>query len=622
MNAIKYLDKIEGPQDLKKLSESALADLADEVRWTIIETVSKTGGHLAPSLGVVELAVAIHRVFDAPKDKIVWDVGHQAYAHKILTGRYDRFDTLRQDGGLSGFVRMSESPYDAFTVGHSSTSISAALGMACAKSLSHDPAKVVAIIGDGSMTAGMAYEALNQAGGLHKDLIVVLNDNEMSIAPNVGALSSFVSRKLSSSRRFLGLRNEFKRFLKPGSMRYGLMKRVEESLKTFLTPGMLFEAFDFQYLGPIPGHRLDHLIEALETAKTVNAPALVHVITKKGKGYPPAEANPTYFHGVGSFEISTGACASSDKTRLTYTQAFGDTLLRLAEKNEKIVAVTAAMPEGTGLAPFARAYPLRFFDVGIAEQHGVTFAAGLAAEGYRPVVAIYSTFIQRAFDQVLHDVCIERLPVLFALDRAGLVGEDGPTHHGAFDLSFLRSIPNLVLMAPRDEAELARMLATGLALNGPSAIRYPRGVGVGTPLPDNPEPIPIGQAEILRRGGHCVILAVGRMVCEAMSAATELALGGIETTVVDARFIKPLDEALILELCREIPRLVTVEENALCGGFGGAVLECLADNGLGGVRVSRIGIMDQFVEHGPQPVLRRRYGLDAAGIAHAVRQVV
>ncbi len=619
---LRYLPGIRSPEDVKKLPEKALIELAEEVRWTIIETVSRTGGHLAPSLGVVELAVALHAVFDAPRDKIVWDVGHQAYAHKLLTGRYERFGTLRQDGGLSGFTRMSESPYDAFTVGHSSTSISAGLGMACGKALSGDPGKVVAVIGDGSMTAGMAYEAMNQAGGLNRDLIVVLNDNEMSIAPNVGALASFLSRKLSSSKKFLDWRNDFKRFLKPGSVRYRLMKRVEGSLKSFLTPGMLFEAFGFQYLGPIPGHRLDHLIEALQTVKTIGTPALVHVLTTKGKGYPPAEANPTFFHGVGSFEIATGACAASDKSRLSYTQAFGETLVRLARKNEKIVAVTAAMPEGTGLTAFSEAFPERFFDVGIAEQHGVTFAAGLAAEGFRPVVAIYSTFLQRAFDQVLHDVCIESLPVTFALDRGGLVGEDGPTHHGAFDLSFLRAIPNLTIMAPKDEAELARMMATAVSLNGPAAVRYPRGTGVGVPLPEDPEPLPVGRAEILREGSDVLILAAGRMVCEAMAASFELEKLGVSATVVNARFVKPLDSGLIVELCGKIPRVVTVEENALCGGFGSAVLECLADAGLTGVRVLRLGIPDQFIEHGPQGVLRRRYGLDAAGIVQAARQVV
>ncbi|MEW5736637.1 MAG: 1-deoxy-D-xylulose-5-phosphate synthase [Thermodesulfobacteriota bacterium] len=617
------LERIQSPADLRSLSPEDLLHLADEIRAMIIQTVSVTGGHLAPSLGVVELAIALHYVFEAPRDKIIWDVGHQSYAHKLLTGRFPRFSTLRRDGGLSGFARMSESEYDAFTVGHSSTSISAGLGMACAKALKNDPSKVVAVIGDGSLTAGLAYEGLNQAGDLKKDLIVVLNDNEMSIAPNVGALASFISRKLSSSKKFLDWRSEIKSLLRPGSAAYKMMKRLEESFKVLLTPGILFEAFDFQYFGPINGHRLDQLIGTLAAVKNVGAPVLVHVLTTKGKGYLPAEQNPTYFHGVGSFEVATGNCIKPDKPRpQSYTQAFGETLVRLAEQNPKIVAVTAAMPEGTGLSRFAEVFPERFFDVGIAEPHGVTFAAGLAAEGFRPVVAIYSTFLQRAFDQVLHDVCIESLPVLFALDRGGLVGEDGPTHHGAFDLSFLRSVPNLTIMAPRDEAELARMLVTGLTLPGPSVVRYPRGAGTGADIPEKPEPIPVGTAEILAEGGDILFLAVGRMVDEALCAAQALAKENIKATVVNARFIKPLDVQLIASLCEKIPFVVTCEENALCGGFGSAVVELLADRGLSGVKIARVGIPDRFVEHGPAGTLRSRYGLDAAGIVGKARELL
>lgn len=614
-NNYSLLENIASPADVKSLEREALPELAAQIRSKIIETVSRTGGHLAPSLGVVDLTIALHFVFNTPPDKIIFDVGHQAYAHKMLTGRFSRFDTLRQRGGLSGFVRMSESPYDAFTVGHASTSISAGLGMACGKELKGERAKVVSVIGDGSMTAGLAYEGLNQAGGLKKDLIVVLNDNDMSIAPNVGALSGFLSRKLSSSRSFLGWREEFKSLLRQGSVAYKLMKRLEESFKAFITPGMLFEAFDFNYFGPINGHRIDHLIDAFEAVRQTNSPALVHVLTTKGKGYEPAERNPTYFHGVGSFEVSTGNCVSRAASPPSYTQVFGKTLIELAQKDDKIVAVTAAMPEGTGLAPFALHFPERFFDVGIAEQHGVTFAAGLAVEGFKPVVAIYSTFMQRAYDQVLHDVCIEKLPVVFAMDRGGLVGEDGPTHHGAFDLSFLRSIPNFVLMAPADENELARMLKTALEYGGPIGLRYPRGAGVGVVVEEKIKPVPIGKAKVLDQGGDALVLAAGPLVHEALCAARRLAKQGIGVTVVNARFIKPIDSELIISLCKKIPRVLTIEENALSGGFGSAVLECIADAGLSGVRVSRMGIPDRFVEHGTQKELRRSLGLDEDGIA-------
>jgi 1-deoxy-D-xylulose-5-phosphate synthase len=479
-----YLDEINSPEDLKQLARSKLPELAAEIRKVIIETVSRTGGHLAPSLGAVELTIALHYVFDAPKDKIIWDVGHQAYTHKLLTGRRDRFHTLRQHGGLSGFTRRSESPYDAFSTGHASTSISASLGIACGKCLKRDRTRVIAVIGDGSMTGGLAYEGLNQAGDLRKDLIVVLNDNEMSIAPNVGVVSSFLSRKLSA-KHFVALREELKEFLRSlpkfGDDVYNLAKRTEESFKAFVTPGMLFEAFNFNYLGPIKGHRLDHLIDTLQNVKEMHTPVLLHVTTKKGKGYPPAEKNPTYFHGVGSFEIKTGNGTASKERPPSYTEVFGRTLVELAAEDERIVAVTAAMPEGTGLKAFSEAFPERFFDVGIAEQHAVTFAAGLATEGFRPVVAIYSTFLQRAYDQILHDVCLEALPVAFAMDRGGIVGEDGPTHHGLFDLSYLRSLPNMTVMAPMDERELRNMLKTALDHSGPIAFRYPRGSGVGCP---------------------------------------------------------------------------------------------------------------------------------------------
>ncbi len=606
------MSRVNSPEDLKALPEKALPEVAREIRRLIIETVSRTGGHLAPSLGAVELAIALHRVFSSPKDKIIWDVGHQAYAHKIICGRRDRFHTLRQHGGISGFTRMGESPHDAFSTGHSSTSISAGLGIACAKALRGDTGKVIAVIGDGSMTGGIAYEGLNQAGDIKRDLIVVLNDNEMSISPNVGALSSFLSRKFSN-KGFLDLRKELKGMLSTRPSLYHFMKRVEDSLKAFITPGMLFEAFDFNYYGPIEGHRLDHLIHTLENVRELGTPVLLHVTTKKGKGYAPAERNPSHFHGVGCFEVATGNCVDT-KSQATYTGIFGETLCRLARENQTVVAVTAAMPEGTGLAGFAREFPDRFFDVGIAEQHGVTFAAGLAAEGYHPVVAIYSTFLQRAYDQMLHDVCLEALPVTFALDRAGIVGEDGPTHHGVFDLSYLRTMPNMVVMAPKDENELARMLATALAHKGPSAIRYPRGAGPGVALDDTAAPLPIGKAEVLAEGGDVVLFAIGRMVAEAEKARELLLAKGISATVVNARFAAPLDTGLVTDLAQKTGRVVTAEENVLAGGFGSAVLEALADAGISGVTARRVGIPGRFIEHGAASVLRRRHGLDAQGI--------
>jgi 1-deoxy-D-xylulose-5-phosphate synthase len=622
LNKLSYLNQINSPADLKALPRSALPSLAQEIRELIVEVVSKTGGHLASSLGAVELAIAIHYVFDTPSDKVIWDVGHQAYAHKLITGRRDQFATLRQHGGLAGFTRMSESPYDAFTTGHSSTSISSGLGMAAAKRLKDESHKVIAVIGDGSMTAGIAYEGLNQAGGIHKDLIVILNDNDMSIAKNVGALSSFLSRAFSK-RRLQELRKEFGEFLKSlpriGDDVYNFAKRSEESFKTFITPGMLFEAFDFEYFGPINGHRLNHLIDILNNIKCFNEPVLLHVTTRKGKGYEPAEKNPVYFHGVGCFEVETGASLAAPCSVPTYTKIFGETMVKLAEADPRIVAVTAAMPEGTGLVEFAKRFPDRFFDVGIAEQHGVTFAAGLAAEGLKPVVAIYSTFLQRAYDQILHDVCIESLPVVFALDRGGIVGEDGSTHHGLFDLSYLRSMPNMVLMAPKDENELARMLKTALAHNGPIAMRYPRGSGTGVPVDLEIPPLPLGKGEILAQGEDVLLLAIGRSVNDALLAGEILSGEGIGATIVNCRFVKPLDKDLIVDLANRIPRILTIEENVRQGGFGSAVLECLSDGGAAGFRLKRIGIGDAFVEHGPQKLLRSQCRIDAAAIAAAAR---
>ncbi len=620
------LDKIDSPKDLKKIPREDLPELAREIRQKIVDVVSKTGGHLASSLGVVELTIALHYVFDVPKDKIIWDVGHQAYTHKLLTGRKDRFHTLRQHGGISGFPKIAESPYDAFTTGHSSTSISAALGIATAKELKSDTSKVIAVIGDGSMTAGLAFEGLNQAGDCKKDMIVILNDNDLSIAPNVGALSSLLSRTFSA-KYLQDLKREFGDFLlslpKIGPDAYQFAKRAEESFKAFITPGMLFEGFNFDYYGPIKGHRLNHLIDILNNIKKLDGPVLLHVLTQKGKGYPPAEKNPVFFHGVGSFEAETGAKLSGQKNAPTYTEVFGHTLVELAETDQKIIAVTAAMPEGTGLVPFSKKFPDRFFDVGIAEQHGVTFAAGLAVEGFKPVVAIYSTFLQRAYDQIVHDVCLESLPVIFAVDRGGIVGEDGPTHHGLFDLCYLRSMPNMTVMAPKDENELRRMMMTAINhSSGPIAFRYPRGCGLGVSLDTPILPIETGKGEILANGRDILILAIGSTVADAVEARRILMEKGIDAAVVNCRFIKPMDAELICGLAKKIPNILTVEENLLQGGFGSAVLETLCDHGIRNVHVKRLGINDRFVEHGAIQTLRARYGLNADGIVAAVISMV
>jgi len=613
----RLLDTVNNPQELKKLPPELLPQLAQEIREVIISTVSRTGGHLAPSLGVVELTIALHYVFDSPRDKFVWDVGHQAYTHKLLTGRQDRFHTLRQYGGISGFPKRSESPHDAFDTGHSSTSISAALGMASGRCLKKERHRVIAVIGDGAMTAGMAFEGLNNAGDLNKDLIVVLNDNGMSIAPNVGALSSFLSRKLTRPTMvFLKKQVEYllRSFPAIGGDLVAWAKKSEESFKAFFTPGMLFEALKFNYLGPVKGHRLDHLIETFNNVKNLSGPILVHVLTTKGKGYQPAESDPTGFHGLGKFDPDTGEPKKSVGEVPSYTEVFGDTLVRLARENPKIVAITAAMPDGTGLVDFRDQFPDRFFDVGICEQHATTFAGGLAMEGLRPVVAIYSTFLQRAYDQVLHDVCLQNLPVVFALDRGGVVGEDGETHQGLFDLSYLRHLPNLVLMAPKDEDEMRHMLYTAVNHPGPIALRYPRGRGIGVAFSSTLSKIPIGKAEVLKEGGDLLILALGASVYPALEAAQKLEAQGFSATVVNARFVKPLDESLILTLAAKHGRVLTVEENVAAGGFGSAVLELLADQGLTGVAIKRLAIPDVFVEHGAPDVLRQKYGLDAAGI--------
>ena len=618
------LSTISNPQDLKKLPPELLPQLAQEIREKIIATVSRTGGHLAPSLGVVELTIALHYVFNTPRDKIVWDVGHQAYAHKLLTGRQERFHTLRQYGGISGFPKRSESPYDAFDTGHSSTSVSAALGMACGICLKRERSRVLAVIGDGALTAGLAFEALNNAGDLHKNLVVVLNDNGMSISPNVGALSSFFSRKLTG-RTMVFLKKQVEYLLRSfpgiGEDLLAWAKKSEEAIKGFFTPGMLFEALKFNYLGPVQGHRLDHLIETFQNVRHLDGPVLVHVLTTKGKGYLPAETDPTSFHGLGKFDPDTGVAQKSVSEIPSYTQVFGETMVRLAQENKNIAAITAAMPDGTGLVEFRSKFPDRFFDVGICEQHAVTFSAGLASEGMRPVATIYSTFLQRAYDQILHDVCLQDLPVVFALDRGGIVGEDGETHQGLFDLSYLRSLPNMVLMAPKDEDELRHMLYTAVEHPGPIALRYPRGQGVGVNFSPTLHRLPIGKGEVVREGEDLLILAIGASVNPSLKAAEELEKQGYQTTVVNARFVKPLDESLILNLAARRGRVLTVEENVLHGGFGSAVLELLLDRGLM-VPVKRLGIPDIFVEHGSPAILRQKYGLNAQGIAQSALELL
>ena len=619
-----FLDHINSPADLNGLKVADLEILASEIRKLIIETVSRNGGHLAPSLGVVELSIALHYVFDAPRDKIIWDVGHQAYAHKIITGRRERFHTLRKYKGISGFPKREESPYDTFNTGHSGTSISAGLGITTAKSIKGEKNKVIAVIGDGSMTAGMAFEALNQAGHTDRDLIVVLNDNEMSIAKNVGALSSYFSRKISEPR-FVNLKKSLENFFRSipgvGENIFSLLKKSEDSLIGLLTPGMLFEALKFRYIGPIKGHDLNLLIKTLKDVARLDGPVLMHVLTTKGKGYAPAEKNPTHFHGIGSFDIAnplTNKKSANDPP--SYTEVFGRTMVDLGDKDKRLFAITAAMPEGTGLTEFARVYPDRFIDVGIAEQHAVTFAAGLATEGFKPVVAIYSTFLQRSLDQIIHDVCLPNLPVIFALDRGGIVGEDGPTHHGTFDLSYLRIIPNMTIMAPKDENELRHMLFTALNAHSPVAIRYPRGKGIGVPMDKEYQKIPIGESEILTDGKDLLILAVGNRVHPSLEAAMDLKKDGYSVSVINCRFVKPLDPRLP-EMAASTGKVLIVEENTLRGGFGSAILESFADQGLSSIITKRLGLPDIFIEHGLQDLLREQYGIDKKKIIEEARKL-
>jgi 1-deoxy-D-xylulose-5-phosphate synthase len=611
------LDRVRTPADLRALPASDLRQLADELRAETVSAVSVTGGHLGAGLGVVELTVALHYVFDTPRDRLVWDVGHQAYPHKILTGRRDRIRTLRQGGGLSGFTKRTESEYDPFGAAHSSTSISAALGMAVARDLAHRDNAVVAVIGDGAMSAGMAYEAMNNAGARQSRLIVILNDNDMSIAPPTGAMSAYLAR-LVSSRTYMSLRDVAKQLAKRlPRFFYDKAKQTEEYGRGFFTGGTLFEELGFYYVGPIDGHNLDHLLPVLRNVRDMpRGPVLVHVVTKKGKGYPPAEAADDKYHGVSAFDVVTGAQAKPKSNAPSYTSVFADALVAEGARDDKIVAVTAAMPQGTGVDRFAEAYPDRIFDVGIAEQHAVTFAAGLAAEGFKPFCAIYSTFLQRAYDQVVHDVAVQNLPVRFAIDRAGLVGADGPTHAGAFDLAYLACLPNMTVMAAADEAELVHMVATCAAHDsGPIALRYPRGDGVGVELPAHGQPLPIGKGRIVRQGSRVAILSLGTRLAEALKAAEDLAARGLSTTVADARFAKPLDRELILRLAAEHELIVTVEEGAV-GGFGAHVLSLLAEAGAldSGLKVRTMTLPDRFQD---QDKPERQYaaaGLDAKAI--------
>ncbi len=602
---------------MRNLSESELVKLADELRAETISAVSVTGGHLGAGLGVVELTVALHYVFDTPTDRIVWDVGHQAYPHKILTGRRPRIRTLRQGGGLSGFTKRSESEYDVFGAGHSSTSISAALGMAVARDLSHRANNVVAVIGDGAMSAGMAYEAMNNAGAMGSRLIVILNDNDMSIAPPTGAMSAYLAR-LVTSHTYRSLRDVAKQLAKRlPKFFYDKAKRTEEYGRGFWTGGTLFEELGFYYVGPIDGHKLEHLLPILKNVRDMHGgPVLVHVATRKGKGYPPAEAADDKYHGVAPFDVITGAQAKTRSNAPAYTKVFGEALLEAARRDDKVVAVTAAMPQGTGLDKMQAVFPARVFDVGIAEQHAVTFSAGLASEGYKPFCAIYSTFLQRGYDQVVHDVAVQNLPVRFAIDRAGLVGADGPTHAGAFDLAYLACLPNMTVMAAADEAELVHMVATAVAHEGgPIALRYPRGEGVGVELPERGEPLPIGKGRILREGAQVAILSLGARLAEALKAAEDLATRGLSTTVADARFAKPLDRELILRLAARHEVLITVEEGA-AGGFGAHVLTLLGNEGAldHELKVRTMTLPDAYLEQDKPERMLAAAGLDAKGI--------
>jgi 1-deoxy-D-xylulose-5-phosphate synthase len=612
------LDHIKTPDDLRRLDPSQLRQVADELRQETIDAVAVTGGHLGAGLGVIELTVALHYVFDTPKDRLVWDVGHQAYPHKILTGRRDRIRTLRQGGGLSGFTKRAESEYDPFGAAHSSTSISSTLGMAVARDLQGKDNNVIAVIGDGAMSAGMAYEAMNNAGSMDSRLIVVLNDNDMSIAPPVGALSAYLARRVSG-RGYHRVRKIFRQIAKrmPTRMLEQRAMAMEQYARGLVTGGTLFDELGFFYVGPIDGHNIDHLLPVLKNVRDMkNGPILVHVVTQKGKGYEPAEKSADKYHGVVKFDVATGAQVKSKPTAPAYQKVFGESLIKEARKDDKIVAITAAMPSGTGVDLFQKEFPKRTFDVGIAEQHGVTFAAGLATEGFKPFATIYSTFLQRAYDQVVHDIAIQRLPVRFAMDRAGLVGADGPTHAGSFDIAYLGCLPGFVLMAPSDEAELVHMVSTAVAIDDrPSALRYPRGEGYGVAMPEEGKPLEIGKGRIVREGTKIALFSYGTRLRECLKAADELATYGLSTTVADARFAKPLDVDLLLRLAREHEVLLTIEEGSI-GGFGGFVMQALAEHGVldRGLKIRSMVLPDIFIDQDSPNAMYAKAGLDAKGI--------
>ncbi len=607
------LTRIDSPADLRALDETGLAVLAREARRFLIESVSRSGGHLAANLGVVELTIALHYVFDTPNDRLIWDVGHQSYLHKIFTGRREQMDSLRLKDGLAGFPRRDESPYDSFGVGHSSTSISAALGMAIAAAEDDSQRRVVAVIGDGAMTAGQAFEALNHAGTLDANLLVVLNDNDMSISPNVGGLSNYLARILSG-RLYATMREGSKKVLQKMPSMWELARRAEEHMKGMVVPGTLFEELGFNYIGPIDGHDIDALVKTLGNIRQLKGPQLLHVVTRKGKGYQPAEQNPCKFHGVGQFDPATGQGTSAPGSARTYTQVFSDWICDMAQQDDKLVAITPAMREGSGLVAFSERFPQRYYDVGIAEQHSVTLAAGMACDGLKPVVAIYSTFLQRAYDQLIHDVALQNLPVLFAIDRAGLVGADGPTHSGNYDTGFLRCIPNMTLMAPADENECRQMLSTGFQLDGPAAVRYPRGTGPGRAVEPGLGILPLGKAEICREGKDVALLVFGSPLAEALVAAQRL-----NATVVNMRFIKPLDEACILELAASHRVLASIEDGAVAGGAGSAVAELLAQHG-NPVPLAILGIPDRFIEHASREQQLAECGLDAESIYQRIQR--
>lgn len=617
------LKRLRSPRDLKNLTLDALEQLAQEIREAIVETVSKTGGHLGANLGVVELTLALHSVLDTPKDIIVWDVGHQAYPHKMITGRFDQFHTLRQAGGISGFPRREESEYDAFGVAHAGTSISAALGYALARDRKKESNAVVTVIGDGALTSGMAFEALNHAGHLGVDLVVIVNDNEMSIAPNVGALSAYLTRiRMDKTLRRArdDMENLIKRIPAIGDTMVKSAERLKDTLLGAVTPGAFFESLGFSYYGPIDGHNIGLLQRVVKDAVARGGPVLIHAVTEKGRGYGPAEKDPGKLHAM----KPTASKPTKDPgpPPPSYSKVVGKTLVELAKEDSTIIGITAAMPDGTGLDLLAEACPDQFFDVGIAEQHAVTFAAGLACDGMKPVAAIYSTFLQRAYDQVVHDVCIQNLPVTFVIDRAGLVGDDGPTHHGVFDIAYLRTLPNMVVMAPKDENELRHMLKTAIEWDGPAAVRFPRGNGYGVPLDQILQPLTVGKGEVLQEGDDIVILALGSMVNPSLQAAEILSRQGIQATVVNSRFVKPLDTSLILPLAASVGHVLTVEEHALMGGFGSAVLEAFEEQGLASVRVRRLGIPDRFIDHAKPEQQLEECGLTAEGIARAAMELV